>query len=134
MMAGIRGRDTQPERLVRSGLHRAGLRFRLHAARLPGRPDLVLARHRVVVFVHGCYWHRHEGCRLTTTPGTRTEFWATKFEQNVIRDQRNEFALCADGWRVAIVWECGLRDAAPATLAHLVHWIREEHELRGVFP
>ena len=83
MMSAIRGRDTSPERIVRRYLHGAGLRFRLGGAGLPGRPDIVLPRHRVALFVHGCFWHRHEGCRFTTTPATNADFWKTKFARNV---------------------------------------------------
>lgn len=108
MMARIRSRDTTPERIVRSYLHRAGLRFRLHGARLAGRPDLVLPRWHAVVFVHGCYWHRHAGCPRATTPATRRAFWERKFADNVARDRRNVRALRRDGWRVFVVWECGL--------------------------
>lgn len=128
MMAGIRGRDTQPEMALRSGLHRLGLRFRLHARGLPGRPDMVLPRHRAVVFVHGCFWHRHKGCRLTTTPRTRAEFWAAKFDANMERDARNTRMLIAAGWRVAIVWECALRSSRrEATVSVVADWIRSPH-------
>src|SRR5690606_8341446 len=89
MMKGIRGRDTEPERIVRQYLHAAGLRFRLGGAGLPGRPDVVLPRHRVALFVHGCFWHRHEGCRFTTTPATNADFWQSKFASNTARDLAN---------------------------------------------
>lgn len=110
MMSGIRGKDTGPEMLVRRYLHSCGLRYRLHLGGLPGRPDLVFPRHRTVVFVHGCFWHRHPGCRFSTTPATRPEFWAGKFEQNVARDQANVTALSAMGWQVLTIWECETRD------------------------
>ena len=106
MMSGIRGGNTAPERIVRSHLHRAGLRFRLHARELPGRPDIVLPKWNAVVFVHGCYWHRHPRCRYTTTPATNTGFWNEKFAANVARDARNRQALRRMGWRVFTVWEC----------------------------
>lgn len=106
MMASIKGRDTMPERLVRSHLHRAGLRFRLHQRGLPGRPDIVLARWKAVVFVHGCFWHRHEGCPQTATPSSNTAFWSRKFRENVERDARNIATLRRSGWRVFVVWEC----------------------------
>ena len=111
-MAAIRGKDTAPEMAVRKMLHGMGLRFRLHRKDLPGRPDIVLPRHRTVVFVHGCFWHRHEGCRFTTTPKTRQEFWQAKFDGNVARDRRNQADLVQLGWRILVVWECELRDAA----------------------
>jgi len=110
-MAAIHGKDTAPELAVRRILHAMGLRFRLHRKDLPGRPDIVLPRHRTVVFVHGCFWHRHEGCRYTTTPKTRLEFWQAKFDANVARDHRNRIALEEMGWRGLVVWECELRDA-----------------------
>lgn len=106
MMSGIRGVNTKPERIVRSYLHRAGLRFRLHVRSLPGRPDIVLRRHRTVVEVRGCFWHRHHGCRYATTPSSNMDFWTKKFEENVSRDRRNEQALRTLGWRVLVIWEC----------------------------
>ena len=109
-MSRIKGKNTKPEIAVRSMLHRAGYRFRLHGRKLPGSPDIVLARHKTVVFVHGCFWHRHEGCKYTTTPKTRTEFWSDKFRKNVERDARQQRELREMGWRVLIVWECELRD------------------------
>lgn len=115
MMAGIRGRDTGPEIRLRKALHGRGLRYRLHAGKLPGRPDIVLPRHRAVVFVHGCFWHRHEGCRYATTPATRPGFWQTKFAENVQRDARVRAELAAAGWRIATVWECALRKPEDVT-------------------
>lgn len=116
MMSGIGGKHTQPELRTRSFLHRAGLRFRLHA-RLPGKPDLVFPKYRTVVFVHGCFWHRHEGCRYATTPSSNIEFWQTKFAANVQRDARVKQELERQGWRVEIVWGCQLNDADLTTLA-----------------
>ncbi|MEY5060585.1 MAG: hypothetical protein RIS45_506 [Planctomycetota bacterium] len=108
LMAKIRGTNTKPEVLVRSALHRAGFRFRLYASGLPGRPDIVLPKHGVVIFVHGCFWHRH-GCTLSSEPSTRRRFWNEKFARNVARDARNARALRRLGWRVLTVWECALR-------------------------
>ena len=105
-MSRIRGKDTKPELRVRSQLHRMGYRFRLHRKDLPGRPDIVLPKYDTVIFVHGCFWHRHKGCRFAYTPKTRVEFWGTKFEQNVRRDRRNEAALRKRGWRIIRIWEC----------------------------
>jgi DNA mismatch endonuclease (patch repair protein) len=110
MMSAIRGRDTAPELAVRRYLHGAGLRFRLDGAGLPGRPDIVLPRHRVAVFVHGCFWHRHEGCRFTTTPSSNIDFWNTKFIHNVRRDAENEIILNELGWQPLVIWECETRD------------------------
>lgn len=106
MMARIRGRDTVPELAVRRIAHRMGLRFRLHRKDLPGRPDLVFPKHRLAVFVHGCFWHRHEGCRKATTPKSRAVFWTAKFASNIARDARQEIALKELGWRVLVIWEC----------------------------
>lgn len=105
-MSRIRGADTAPERLVRSILHGLGLRFRLHRADLPGKPDIVLPRWKAAVFVHGCFWHRHPGCRFAYSPKSRVDFWLKKFDDNVRRDARNAAALEAAGWKTIIVWEC----------------------------
>lgn len=109
-MSRIRGQDTQPERTVRSVLHRMGYRFRLHEKSLPGRPDIVLPKYRTVILVHGCFWHRHPHCRYAYFPKSRAEFWEAKFARNIARDQETTSALAAAGWRVAIVWECETRD------------------------
>lgn len=110
MMSNIKSRDTSPERRVRSILHRRGYRFRLHAKALPGSPDIVLPRHRAVVFVHGCFWHRHKKCRLSYTPKSRKRFWEEKFAANVARDKRVARRLVTEGWQVLVVWECQLSD------------------------
>jgi DNA mismatch endonuclease (patch repair protein) len=109
LMSRIRGKDTTPERAVRSMVHGLGYRFRLQGRDLPGRPDLVLPRLRTVIFVHGCFWHRHARCRYATTPATRRAFWLEKFERNVERDRRTAAALRRLGWSVITVWECQLR-------------------------
>lgn len=124
MMSGIKGKNTKPEMVVRQGLHRAGYRFRLHARGLPGKPDLILPKWRAAIFVHGCFWHRHPGCRFATTPATRPDFWSEKFRQNVLRDQRNQAALRDQGWRVATVWECDLR-LGTEIVDKLAVWLRE---------
>lgn len=108
-MSRIRGRDTKPEILVRRYLHSSGLRFRLHKAGLPGRPDIVLAKYRSIVLVHGCFWHAH-ACQKGRIPATRAEFWRAKFEQNKRRDERNVRALRKAGWQVFTVWECELNN------------------------
>ncbi|WP_340162438.1 MULTISPECIES: very short patch repair endonuclease [Halomonadaceae] len=110
-MSAIRGKDTKPEMLVRRYLHSCGYRFRLHRKDLPGKPDLVMPKYQLVIFVHGCFWHRHENCRYSTTPSNRSEFWQEKFAKNVERDSRNREALLESGWRVLIIWECGLKHA-----------------------
>lgn len=109
MMSGIRGKDTKPELIVRGFLHGEGLRFRLHA-KLPGKPDLVLPRYRTVVFVHGCFWHRHKGCQFATTPASNVAFWQEKFAANVRRDVEVKNVLRKLGWRVLIVWSCQLNE------------------------
>jgi DNA mismatch endonuclease (patch repair protein) len=106
MMAKIRGANTKPELVVRSYLHRQGLRFRLHGRKLPGRPDIVLPKFNALVFVHGCFWHRHPNCRYAYSPKSRTGFWTQKFVENVARDRQNVDALQAAGWRVFVIWEC----------------------------
>ncbi|MBL8278251.1 MAG: DNA mismatch endonuclease Vsr [Pelomonas sp.] len=106
MMSAIGSRDTRPELLVRRYLHGAGLRFKLHDKSLPGTPDIVLPKFDSVIFVHGCFWHRHSGCRFAAIPATRTEFWSSKFTSNVNRDAGNGQALRALGWRVFTIWEC----------------------------
>src|SRR5438445_5840350 len=109
-MSRIRGKDTAPEKVVRSVLHRMGFRFRLHSRRLPGRPDIVLPKHGTVVFVHGCFWHRHKGCKNCTTPTNRREFWVEKLEGNAARDKRNRLALRKLGWKTFVIWECEIED------------------------
>ncbi|MDW5377638.1 DNA mismatch endonuclease Vsr [Halomonas sp. HP20-15] len=109
MMRGIKGRDTQPEVLLRKHLHSIGYRYRLHRKDLPGSPDLILPRHRLAIFVHGCFWHRHAGCLYTTTPKTRQAFWEEKFLGNVRRDNSAYVELEQMGWRVLVVWECGFK-------------------------
>ena len=105
-MSRIKSKDTTPERIVRSFLHRNGFRFRLHIKDLPGKPDIVLPKYKTVVEVRGCYWHRHEGCKDATIPSTNTDFWQKKFAENVVRDKRTEQELNALGWNVIILWEC----------------------------
>jgi DNA mismatch endonuclease (patch repair protein) len=109
-MSLIRGKNTGPELTVRRLIYAAGYRYRLHCMKLPGRPDLVFPRRRKVIFVHGCFWHRHEGCRLARLPKSRLEFWGEKLEGNRQRDTRNLEALCALGWAALVVWECELAD------------------------
>lgn len=123
MMAGIRGKSTGPEMQLRKALHARGLRYRLHAKDLPGKPDVVFRSRKLAVFVHGCFWHRHEGCKFASIPATRTDFWEEKLSANRARDKRNVDALLGSGWHVVIVWECALRpldgpEKAAATVRH----------------
>ena len=123
-MAGIRGKDTKPEVSLRKALHARGFRYRLHGKDLSGRPDIVFSKHRAVCFIHGCFWHRHKGCRYATTPKTRTDFWEAKFAATIARDLRSHTRLRQAGWRVAVVWECSLRgDGLGATVSRLASWL-----------
>lgn len=106
IMGLVRSKNTVPEVIVRKALHARGFRFRLHGRDLPGRPDVVLARHRAVVFVHGCFWHRHTGCLACRTPKSRIDFWTRKFSDNVRRDVASRKSLAALGWRILVIWEC----------------------------
>lgn len=123
MMAGIRSKDTIPELLVRKYLHSKGFRYRLHCRKLPGSPDVTLNRYKVAVFVHGCFWHRHQACRYATNPRTNSNRWHAKFVSNVERDRKNVVALGHLGWSVIIVWECELRSNAENRLEELVEQI-----------
>ena len=114
-MARIRGQDTNPELRLRGALHARGFRFRLHVKSLPGRPDLVFSRYQAVVFVNGCFWHRHADCKLAYTPKSNKLFWQEKFAANVLRDTRQIRALTRQGWRVTVAWECRLRSPASLT-------------------
>jgi DNA mismatch endonuclease (patch repair protein) len=139
MMAGIRGVNTKPEMVVRRGLHALGFRYSLHSARLPGKPDLVLARYRAAIFIHGCFWHGHD-CPLFRWPTSRQEFWREKIESNRARDTRAENALQQAGWRVLRVWECSLKGAAKlgieTVIAQAADWLRSGQvvgEIRGSY-
>jgi DNA mismatch endonuclease (patch repair protein) len=136
MMAGIRGKNTKPELLVRKALFAAGFRYRLHCRELTGCPDIVLPGRRVVVFAHGCFWHQHENCRFAKTPASRSEFWTKKLAGNFERDRKVAEVLMADGWRVVIVWECATRDPLTrGSLGQLLSsWINSDctlGEIRG---
>jgi DNA mismatch endonuclease Vsr len=109
-MAAVHSKDTKPEMVVRRLVHRLGYRFRVHRKDLPGKPDLVFPSRRKAIFVHGCFWHRHKGCRYATVPKTRTDFWQEKFEANVVRDHKSLAALTQAGWSVLIVWQCELKE------------------------
>lgn len=124
MMSGIKSRNTKPEMTVRQFLHARGFRYRLHLRTLPGSPDIVLPKYRVAIFVHGCFWHRHDGCRYATTPSSNVERWAKKFDDNTKRDVRKLAALEASGWRVITVWECELKKHAAETLEQLSQEIK----------
>jgi DNA mismatch endonuclease (patch repair protein) len=137
MMAGIRGTNTLPEVAVRRGLHRLGFRYSLHSSRLPGKPDIVLTRHKAVVLVHGCFWHGH-GCHLFKWPGSRMHFWKTKITSNRMRDEKVMDQLREAGWRVLVIWECALkgknRRPLDEVISKAVKWIRKgrrRYEIKG---
>lgn len=125
-MSRIRGRDTKPEWVLRCGLHRLGFRYRLDNRHLPGRPDLVFPKYRAAVFVHGCYWHRHPGCKDAGMPGTNVDFWKRKFDENVARDRRKQQQLEDSGWRVMVVWECELVGQTVSTIQQVASWLTNE--------
>lgn len=109
-MSRVRGKDTKPEMVVRRIIHGMGFRYALHSKALPGKPDIVLTRHRKVVFVHGCFWHGHSGCKRSARPTTNAEFWDRKLDRNLARDRQHIRSLESDGWSVLVVWECRTRD------------------------
>lgn len=127
MMAGIRGKNTRPEKLIRSGLHRLGFRFRLHPSQLPGRPDLVLPKYRAVIFIHGCFWHGHD-CDLFRMPGDNRGFWEEKIGANRVRDAEVSRRLWELGWRQLTIWECAIRGIGQLGLDEVLRrsaaWIR----------
>lgn len=120
IMAAIRGKNTMPELTVRRFLHAKGLRFRIHAPGLPGRPDLVFPKYRTVVFVHGCFWHQHPNCRLARMPASNRRFWNEKLSANRLRDRRKARALRAAGWRVLTIWQCQLDERRLLRLAERI--------------
>lgn len=137
MMSGIRGKNTKPEIMIRSALHRAGYRFRLHTKHLPGKPDLVLPKYRAAIFVNGCFWHGHD-CHLFKWPGTRKDFWRTKITRNRTNDHRATEALELQEWRVLTVWECALKGKERLEIERIIDeitsWLYSDdtfHEIRG---
>jgi len=124
-MSRIRGKDTKPEVRLRSLLHRAGFRFRIHDNRLPGKPDIVLPKYRSVIFVNGCFWHRHQGCKYCTTPATRKDFWEKKFTDTMKRDQVKKQQLEEAGWDVFVVWECEIKNDADEIVNYLIDELRK---------
>lgn len=126
MMAGIRGKDTKPERVIRRILHSSGYRYRLHVKDLPGAPDIVLPKYRAAIFVHGCFWHGHD-CRLFKWPHSRSEFWKQKISSNQHRDKTTLDQLLGNGWRIGIVWECAMRGSSKLDsmlmAAQLLDWV-----------
>lgn len=136
MMSGIKGKNSMPEMLVRRLLFAAGYRFRLHRSDLPGTPDIVMPGRKVAIFVHGCFWHAHKGCKYAKIPASRRDFWIAKLQANVDRDQRAIEQLAAMGWRVMCVWECATRnrETVKSLGDHLIDWINGDTptgEIRG---
>lgn len=135
MMAAVRSKDTSIETSVRKALHAIGFRYRLHKRIGKSRPDILLLKHSAAIFVHGCFWHGHVGCRYARMPKSNVEFWATKIERNMARDVRNEEETVELGWRVAIVWECAIRDLGVTVVRdRLADWLKDGEgrvEIRG---
>jgi DNA mismatch endonuclease, patch repair protein len=138
MMAGIKGKNTKPELIIRKLLYAKGFRYRLHVKNLPGNPDIVLRRYRAVLFIHGCFWHRHD-CHLFKWPKTRDEFWKNKISCNVARDEKALEGLASEGWRVLILWECATKGKARREISELTtrvaSWIEKNKpsaELAGI--
>ncbi len=135
-MSKVRGYNTKPEKLIRSHLHRQGFRFRINSPNLPGKPDIVLKKYNTVIFVHGCFWHNHKGCKKSKLPQTRNEFWKNKIAGTVLRDHRNIDNLTKLGWRIAVVWECGTKkkDNLNYIINELSKWIVEGKSNRVEYP
>lgn len=130
IMSKVGQKATGPEMKLRKALFARGLRYRLNVKKLPGSPDIVLPKYKAAIFVHGCFWHRHEGCKYATMPKSRVEFWTEKFQANIERDRRNVEKLLEMGWRVAIVWECGLKgkdvEKINRTVEDIVRWLNSD--------
>ena len=130
LMSSIKSKNTKPELIIRSALHNLGFRFRLHNKKLPGNPDLVLAKYHAAIFIHGCFWHKHEYCKVSHIPKTRTKFWTEKFDKNTKRDQKALYELKRKGWRTAWIWECSLSNKGNirTTIEELAAWIKSDSE------
>jgi len=126
MMSRIRSKNTKPELNLRRQLFSLGFRYRLHSAKLPGSPDIVLAKNKAVIFVHGWFWHRHNDCAYTTNPKSNEDFWLKKFNQNIKRDRKNRDDLIDLGWRVGLVWECALRNSVERTSEKVKEWLNTD--------
>lgn len=125
IMKCVKGKDTSPEKIVRSALHRAGFRFRLHRADLPGKPDIVLSRYRTVIFVNGCFWHQHPGCRKATIPEDNSEFWQKKLSATMKRDEKNQRELRDLDWHVVVVWECEILKSFEETMNRIFALLKD---------
>lgn len=122
-MSKVKSKDTKPELIVRALLHRNGLRFRLHRKDLPGHPDIVLPKYKIAIFVHGCFWHQHPGCRKATVPKQNTEFWLSKLQKNCERDKKNKAALLELGWKVVVLWECDICKDTNSIMKNVLNYI-----------
>lgn len=130
MMSRIRSRNTKPEMVVRQGLHALGFRYRLHAKNLPGSPDMVLPKYKSAIFIHGCFWHAHEGCQNFRVPKSNTGFWKEKLARNIERDARQIKELEDAGWRVLVVWECATRNLSTKKLVETIAaWLHDEVQI-----
>lgn len=129
-MSSVRSSETKPEQILRSALHKAGFRFRKNVKDLPGKPDVVLPKYNAVIFVHGCFWHGHEGCKKAKLPATRTEFWEIKIEGNIKRDQQSILLLKEQGWRIAVIWECVIKNkqVLSETTEQLIAWLKSDDQ------
>ena len=129
IMSLVRSKNTKPEIQIRSELHRLGYRFRIHRKGLPGYPDIVLSKYRSAIFVHGCFWHQHEGCKKATIPKTNHEFWLKKLQENVIRDRKNVAKLKESGWNVVVVWECEIKKDVEAVIKMIESRLKSEEQV-----
>jgi DNA mismatch endonuclease, patch repair protein len=133
-MSRIRGRDTSPEKIVRSLLRAEGVRYRSNAENLPGKPDIVLPGSRIAILVHGCFWHRHKNCNFTTNPKTNSEFWEKKFARTVVRDRENVRALKKLGWKVLVIWECNINKSSAAVRRKILTALRPSRQISSESP
>lgn len=124
-MSRIKSGNTKPERIVRSLLHRKGLRFRLHKKELPGKPDIVLPKHRTAIFIHGCFWHRHKGCKDATMPKSNISFWVKKLSGNAERDKRKYRELKKAGWQVIVIWECEVEKSPDTSVEKILRFLHQ---------
>ena len=131
LMSKVRDKDTKPEWILRKALHGLGFRYTLKNRKLPGNPDLVLPKYKTAIFVHGCFWHRHENCKRATTPASNVAFWQKKFSDNVRRDRANREALEAQGWKVLVVWECELYNHTLVTIERVVQFLLADSDGNG---
>lgn len=131
LMAGIKSKNTKPELVVRKALHARGYRFRLHGTDISGKPDVIMKKYRTVIFVHGCFWHGHTGCKLFRVPKSRTEFWLNKIKTNIDRDCRQMTELTEEGWKVLVIWECAIRnkknDAIALVLERVENFLSDQN-------